>query len=159
MRPFQVVLQQAVLLQLFVQQQNAEVELVHPLVQRIEVHVQFLRIDLGSGTHQLFAPFRLTTVPHGLLHLQRHLILVAGHEVDVDARQLERQFGHIALIGRLGRKTDLRQIGFGGIGHVVLRSLLNQAILTNEGIIVARLTTAFFQRELRTERRQAHDKQ
>ena len=86
----QIFLQEAVLFQLFVQQQDAEKELVHPVSQGIHVYMLFFQFHFRGGTRQSFSGTYIPTIPEGLLHFEHHLVLVFRSSLDVEIRDFDR---------------------------------------------------------------------
>ena len=141
-------MQKAVLFQLFVQQQDAEKELVHPVIQGIHVYMLFFQFHFRGGTRQSFSGTYIPTIPEDLLHFEHHLILVFRNSLDVEIRDFDRQPGDVTLVRGLAGQGELGQVTFSGIGEVVPACLFYQSVLPDQRIIVLRPSLALLQREL-----------
>ena len=138
----------------FVEQQNAEIEVVHPPLQRIEIDIRRLPLFGGFGFGDAFVGSRLSAVPNRLGHFQLHFILVLIHPrhpyavLGKHTGQRIGERGHGGLPRGLRRKRQLRQPLPPCIRKRVLLRLPHQVVAPDFGVMVPRQQTARVERQL-----------
>lgn len=156
---FEVVAQQpdrqAALRQPLVEQQDAEIEVVHPPLQRIEVNIRRAAPLRGFGFGQLFVSRRFTPVPERLVQFDLHLVLVPVQPRNIQPLggqkpgHLFRKAGHVGLPGGLGRQGEPGQPGPPGVRQRIVGRAADQVILPDFGIVLTCQCTTFVERQLR----------
>ena len=136
----QLVLQQAVLPQLRVDEQQAEEHPVHPCVHRVEAHVGLPPVGLCLCAHRLSPRADVAPVPYRLAQVYGGLVLVAAHggylyAVHAYAAQVDGYVGHVALHRRLGRQGQLRQVALGCACQVDALGLVYQRVSFYERVV------------------------
>ena len=149
-----LVLQHPALTKAGIGQEDAEVELVHPVAQGVEAHIEVVLIHIGLGTEDLTPRADGPTVPNRLAEREFRLVLVLAQRGYLHAReakgiQVDGDTGHVALIRGLRRESQLGQVATRGVLQVVLPRLLYQAVLPDEGVVGPRQSVALLQGELR----------
>ena len=138
----QLLLEQSVLTYQLVLQQATEVDLIHPVVQRIQLTFQLLPVGDRLGTSQGTGRTGATAVPNRLVHLRHDLILILAQARDLKAGKkrgdliaIQRQLRHVALIACL---TAYRELGKPSLAHItqaITLRLIDQTHLMNLWII------------------------
>ena len=138
--PPQFRLQHFVLLQLRLGEQNAEIQLVYPLVDSIhaDIHIPLVHFRLRAEGF----PFRAyrASVPERLAQGELHFVLVLTYRRNLDARQadsveVDRNLRHIRLISSLRGECHLRQIPLSRVRKIIFLRLFYQTVLLDKRII------------------------
>ena len=138
--PPQFRLQHFVLLQLRLGEQNAEIQLVYPLVDSIhaDIHIPLVHFRLRAEGF----PFRAyrASVPERLAQGELHFVLVLTYRRNLDTRQadsveVDRNFRHVRLISSLRGECHLRQIPLSRVRKIIFLRLFYQTVLLDKRII------------------------
>ena len=147
----QQLLQIAVQPQLFVEQQEREIHLVHPLAHLVEAHLVLGRLHVTLFAGNGFLTVDGSAVVERLVDVDAHapLVFLQSFHVEphllVQALHLVGPRHHVALQGGLCRRRYLRQPSLLDIGHCQRRRFLNEAVLAYQRIVLLRCLLAFLQ--------------
>ena len=138
----QLLLEQSVLAYQLILQQATEIQLVHPVVQRVQLTLQLFPVGGRLGTGQSTGRTCAAAIPDRLVYLRHDLILILAQARDLKAGKkrgnliaIERQLRHVALIACL---TAYRELGKPSLAHItqaITLRLIDQTHLMNLWII------------------------
>ena len=157
----QVALQHRVEPFLLLRQEDAEVKLVHPFAQGIELRAHLLLLRRRLCRSRVALRPDVSTLVERLFHRRRQRILVLAHVRRFEPResqvvQVEGQLRHVALHLCFGFGAELRQPSLARIVERELQGLFNQSVLPRQRKVALRRLVAGLERSLRPEGQAAH---
>ena len=136
-----------VLRDLFVDQQDAQENVLHLLSDAVERDLQLLTLYLGIGTDE--PPFTggRASVPNRLAQLTHQRVLVVG-KVEFELGYLEGHLDHLRLVLGFATDGELRQPALAGSREVILLGFANESEFLDLRIVVAGFFHTFGQGHL-----------
>lgn len=126
--------------------QDAEIKLINPVTEGIKLGIELGTVCLGLQPGDFLGRTGLSAISDGLFDLRHDAVLVFAQFGHVETGnesgnllRIKREFGNIGLIRGTGVQGNLRQPRFGDVAESVVAGGFEQAVLTDERIVLLRL--------------------
>ena len=138
---------------LLVQQQDAEVQIIHALTDGVHIHIGLRRLHLALKRCNLLLVRDESAVVHRLVHVDANAVLVFLQSLHVVAVHREHvlqgigQCHHVALVRCLCGSGNLRQPSLHDVRHREVGGLLYQVIPLDERVVLTGQLLTFVERD------------